>query len=385
MGSTNLVSDTTPTPVSIPLPIETSNFDSFLFPPMVNKAIKRMGFVTPTPIQELAIPHVLKGNDVLAQAPTGTGKTAAFGLPILTKLLASPNQVALVLAPTRELADQIIQVWREITYFNPELRCALLIGGMPMDKQIRDIRRGPRLVVATPGRLNDHLKRRTLTLRNCSILILDEADRMLDMGFEPQLRAILPHLPQIRQTMMFSATIPHQVERLANQYLRQPVRLSVKESVENIPKINQIIVETTFLRKEETLLKELQAREGSALVFTRTRISADRVARYLETKGLLVEKLHGGRSQNQRHGALKGIKDGRIDVLVATDIAARGIDIRQVTHVINYDLPQTTEDYIHRIGRTARAGASGEAISLVMPEERWQWKRIAKDLQRKNI
>jgi ATP-dependent RNA helicase DeaD len=363
---------------AVQTPLVPNNFDFFELLPGISDALKKMAFEIPTPIQQMAIPVGLIGADILAQAPTGTGKTAAFCIPILTKLLNAPKTMALILAPTRELAGQIVEVWRELTFFTPEMRCALLIGGVSMHAQVGAIRNRPRLIIATPGRLNDHLRRRTLSLRQASILVLDEADRMLDMGFEPQLREVLPHLPQIRQTLMFSATISYEVERLARQYLKSPQRMAVAETVENIPKIKQILVETDFLHKEETLLKELLARSGQALVFTKTRTSADRVARYLEVRGVPVEKLHGGRAQNQRQNALKSLKTGRIQVLVATDIAARGLDIRNITHVINYDLPQSVEDYIHRIGRTARAGASGEALSLVLPEERWQWKRISR-------
>ncbi|MEE8206568.1 MAG: DEAD/DEAH box helicase, partial [Nitrospinaceae bacterium] len=253
----------------------------------------------------------------------------------------------------------------------------LLIGGMSMRPQIDKLRRGVRLVVATPGRLLDHLDRRTLDLKSLDVLVLDEADRMLDMGFAPQLNKILPYLPKMRQTLLFSATLPANIEQLSARYLTHPVRVTVGAVSRPVEKIQQSIVETTAARKNETLVDELHARKGSVLIFARTKARTDRVARHLQKYGHSVTRLHGDRTQGQRNSAVAGFRDGRFRILVATDIAARGIDISHIANVINYDLPHVPEDYVHRIGRTARAGAEGQAISFVTPEDRGQWRAIS--------
>jgi len=304
-------------------------------------------------------------------------KTAAFCIPIVDRLLKHPQKSALILVPTRELAAQVTGVLKELTRFAPNIKGAVLIGGMSMRPQIDKLRRGVRIVVATPGRLLDHLDRRTLKMDSLDVLVLDEADRMLDMGFAPQLNKILPYLPKDRQTLLFSATLPGNIEQLSARYLSSPVRVTVGAVSRPIEKIQQSVVETTAAGKNEKLVDELLAREGSVLVFARTKARTDRVARHLKKYGHSVTRIHGDRTQGQRNSAVAGFRDGRFRIMVATNIAARGIDISHIANVINYDLPHVPEDYVHRIGRTARAGADGQAISFVTPEDRGQWRAIS--------
>ena len=348
----------------------------------VELALKAMGFEIPTPIQSKAIPFALQGRDIVGCAQTGTGKTAAYLIPILERLLTSSGKTALVLVPTRELVQQIEIFWRKLAEFAPDLRCAPLIGGAPMPSQIRALSRKPRLVVATPGRLIDHLERRTVDLSRVDMLVLDEADRMLDMGFAPQLKQVLRSVPTQRQTLLFTATWAPVMDQIAEQHLNDPERVTIGEVSQAAPDVIQTLVSTTGQRKNETLLDELNRRPGSILVFARTQLRTDRVARYLSSYGVAVNSLHGGRTQGQRNSALGAFRSGKIRVLVATDIAARGIDVAQIAHVINYDLPQAPEDYIHRIGRTGRAGATGSAVSLITPEDRASWQEISRHLKK---
>jgi superfamily II DNA/RNA helicase len=354
------------------------SFHDMPLPEVLLKALDTMQFVEPTPIQEQSIPLILAERDLLACAQTGTGKTAAFSLPMLTRLMAEPNKGALILAPTRELALQITEFVAKLTWNMPRLKPVLLIGGAPMQKQTRLLMQKPRVIVATPGRLVDHLQQRTVDLSRTALLVLDEADRMLDMGFAPQLREILKHIPEARQTLLFSATMPDDIRRLASQHLRAPAEVHVNPEKPVASRIQHVVIQTTGETKNEVLITELNQREGSVLIFARTKHRTDRLAKYLQRFGFSVTRLHGDRSQSQRESALKGFRVGTYRILVATDIAARGIDIPHIAHVINYDLPQTPEDYVHRIGRTARAGATGEALCLLIPEEHSQWRRIAR-------
>ena len=359
-----------------------NHFNELKLPETLTKALQAMKFEKPTPIQEKAIPVALTHRDLIGCAQTGTGKTAAFSIPMISRLLKNPHKTGLILVPTRELGSQILEVLTKLTLFNPELRSILLIGGMSMKAQIKAAQTKPRIIVATPGRLVDHLKRGNVTLSSVEVLVLDEADRMLDMGFAPQLNEILRFLPKARQTLFFSATLPSNIEKLSARYLRDPVRVTVGAVSEPVKKIQQSVIQTLVAKKNDTLLDELNLRKGSILVFARTQSRTDRVARYLTEYGLKVTRIHGGRSQGQRNAAVAGFKDGKFRIMVATDIAARGIDIPHIAHVINYDLPQVPEDYIHRIGRTARAGAEGEAVSFITPEDRQQWREISKLLER---
>ena len=352
------------------------HFETFELPQKLNDALKAMEFEIPTPIQAQAIPIALKGRDLIGCAQTGTGKTAAFCIPTLVHLLADRNKTALILAPTRELAMQIEGVWKDLTRFSPEIRSAILVGGNSMQPQMQALKRNPRLLIATPGRLIDHLQRGSLNLSRVGILILDEADRMLDMGFAPQLSQIMRFVPQSRQTLLFSATWSPVVDDLAKKYLKTPARVSVEKASRAAQTVHQSMIATTMKEKNEALLDELNEREGSVLVFVRTKSRTDRVAKYLSSYGLDVNRIHGGRTQGQRNAALSAFRVGKVRILVATDIAARGIDVVNIQHVINYDLPQVAEDYIHRIGRTGRAGSEGCAVSFVTPEDRSQWRDI---------
>ncbi len=331
---------------------------------------QRAGFTNPTPIQTAAIPVALTGRDLLGCAQTGTGKTAAFVLPTAQRLANDPAGVALVLAPTRELAQQIADTVRLLT--DDGNRVACILGGASMNQQIHTLRAAPRWIIATPGRLIDHIDRGSVRLANVRVLVLDEADRMLDMGFAPQLRRILAVIPTERQTLLFSATMPSPGDPgwrdVLKAGLRDPMRVAVDP-----PRVAARAEQSLWLveqaSKTNALTALLRDEAGSVLVFTRTKHRADRVARQLGQAGFTADRIHGDRSQGQRERALAGFRSGEVRILVATDIAARGIDVDGVTHVVNYDLPTDAEDYVHRIGRTARAQRSGRATSFVMPDE----------------
>jgi ATP-dependent RNA helicase RhlE len=338
-------------------------------------ALDHAGFEAPTPIQSRAIPPALAGKDVIGCAATGTGKTAAFLLPILERLAThSPHGQAkrgprsLVLAPTRELA---LQIGAEAERFGKDqkVRAAVVIGGVGMGPQTDAFRSGVELIIATPGRLNDHLDRGSARLEAVEILVLDEADRMLDMGFKPQLDRILQHVPKKRQTMLFSATMAGEVADFAARHLKEPVRVEVSRSGDTVQRATQQVFLIGQEEKLALLLALLEEDELSTLVFTRTKRRADKVSKALNAAGHKVSVIHADRSQGQRRAALEGFKDGTHRVLVATDIAARGIDVAEIGHVINFDLPHVPEDYVHRIGRTARAEASGRASSFASPDE----------------
>lgn len=317
---------------------------------------------TPTPIQTAAIPIGLGGHDVIGLAQTGTGKTFAFGLPIAQRL--RQGQVALVLAPTRELAQQIVESFNKIG-----LAATLIIGGDSMGRQIRELKARPRVIVATPGRLIDHLQQRTLNLRDVSIVVLDEADRMLDMGFAPAIRTIMRQLPTQRQTMLFSATMPASIASLAEEFLHQPKRVDVAPPGTAAHLVTQEVVYLPQERKQEYLRTLIGKTRGSTLVFARTRHGARKLARMLHNDGHKSAEIHADRTLAQRRAALEGFKSGQVRVLVATDIAARGIDVKDIELVINFDVPQSPEDYVHRIGRTGRAGAAGRAITLALLDQ----------------
>ncbi len=340
------------------------------------KALHTEGYTTPTPIQAQAIPSVLAGKDLLGVAQTGTGKTAAFALPILQRLAAQRRPAmracarALVLSPTRELAAQIAESFR--TYGrHTGLTVAVMYGGAPQRPQIAAMSRGVDILVATPGRLIDHINQRTVVLSGTEILVLDEADQMLDMGFIRPIRQILSKISAKRQSLFFSATMPREIGELADEMLREPIRVSVTPAAKTADRARQSVIHVDP-QKKSALLVTLFADPAMrrTLVFTRTKRGADKVARHLAAAGIRIAAIHGNKSQKQREAALAEFRAGRIRGLVATDIAARGIDVDGVTHVINYDLPVTPESYVHRIGRTARAGAEGIAISLCGSEER---------------
>ncbi|HWE16971.1 MAG TPA: DEAD/DEAH box helicase [Hyphomicrobiaceae bacterium] len=346
------------------------------------RALQCAGYATPTPIQAQAIPIVLAGRDMLGIAQTGTGKTAAFALPILQRLAADlrPSQRkgcrVLVLAPTRELATQIADSFRSYGR-NLNLTVAVVLGGVNHRSQARRMERGVDVLVATPGRLNDHLAEGNVVLAGTEVLVLDEADRMLDLGFLPQIRRIVSRLSAKRQSLFFSATMPREIGKLADELLRDPARIAVAAVATVADRVTQRVIHVESGNKLSLLVELLGAPEMSrALVFTRTKRRADRVARHLEEASIGVAAIHGGKSQPQRERALAAFRTSKVRVLVATDIAARGIDIDEVTHVVNYELPDVPEAYVHRIGRTARAGAAGIAISLCDAEERGQLRDI---------
>lgn len=359
-----------------------NSFSELKLPEPLNKAIQVMGFEKPTPIQAQSIPAAMIGKNIIGNAQTGSGKTAAFSIPMITYLAQNPTQHALILVPTRELADQVCKVIQSLTKFMPALAPVSLIGGVAMGPQFSALKRRPRIVVATPGRLTDHLHRRSIRLNAFSFLVLDEADRMLDMGFIPQLEEILKYVPQKRQTLLFSATMAPQILKLTQKYIQNPVHVKIAETPQEAPKISQSVLEVAAPKKNEAVLDQLNTREGTVLIFARTQNRTDRLARYLESYAVKVARIHGGRSQAQRMKALDAFRKGSIRVLVATDIAARGIDVDHVAHVINYDLPRAAEDYVHRIGRTGRAGREGQALSMVTPEDRGDWKAIQRFLSK---
>ncbi len=347
------------------------NFSDFKLDPQLLSAVRRMGFKEPTQIQRQAIPPVQAGRDILASAETGSGKTAAFLLPIMDSLLVLPRcrTRALVLAPTRELAAQTTEHFRALAGRTP-LRCAAIYGGVGMGPQERALRLGVDLVVATPGRLLDHFRGPHARFADLRFLVLDEADRMLDMGFLPDVRRILGRLPAGRQTMLFSATLPPSIVELAQEMLNEPVQLNVSRKSAPAGGITHSAWPVHAVKKPGLFLELLgQVISGSVLVFTRTKHRADRLAVFLNGNGVRCERIHGNRSQTQRDAALAGFRRGRYQVLVATDLAARGIDVAGLGTVVNYDVPHIPEDYIHRVGRTARAQATGDALSLVSPEE----------------
>jgi ATP-dependent RNA helicase RhlE len=321
----------------------------------------------PTPIQHQAIPVALTGKDIIGIAQTGTGKTLAFGIPLLQRLSLMPGR-ALILVPTRELAYQIEE---SLSLIAPGLgiRTAVFVGGASMEIQRRMLKMNPRILVATPGRLNDHLEQKTVTLQEVRILVLDEADRMLDMGFKPQIDRILAHVPRDRQTMLFSATMPQQIAKLATTHMRLPLRIEVAPAGTTVKNVEQ---ELFVVRKEEKLRlleKLLTDYQGTVLVFSRTKHGAKKITRILRAAGHSAAEIHANRTLSQRREALQGFQTGKYRVLVATDIAARGIHVTGIEVVINFDLPDDPEDYVHRIGRTARAGREGRAISFATPDQ----------------
>lgn len=336
----------------------------------VLQAVRDAGYERPTPIQARAIPWVLKGRDVIGLAQTGTGKTAAFTLPIIHRILGGPRRLrVLVLAPTRELTAQVKGSFASYAA-HTDLTVVDVYGGVKLGPQEQALRRGVDVVVATPGRLIDHMERGNVAFDDLEVLVLDEADRMLDMGFAPQINRIVAQIPPYRQTLLFSATMPPEVEALARKYLRKPIVVQVGRRTEAASTVAHAVYPVPRERKSALLVELLKRGDmDSVLVFTRTKHGADRVVRALTREGIAAVALHADKTQAQRTEALEQFKSGRIRVLVATDIAQRGLDIAGITHVINYDVPAQPEDYVHRIGRTGRAAASGDAFTFMAPDE----------------
>lgn len=354
-----------------------SGFDRMGLHPSILKALAQMGFDKPTPIQEKSIPPALMGQDILGSAQTGTGKTAAFSIPMVQYLLLNPARNAMVLTPTRELAQQVAEVVREVSATNRGMNTALLIGGMDMKAQVNELRRRPRVIVGTPGRIIDHLEQGTLFLGATEFLVLDETDRMLDMGFGIQLAKIRKFLKSGRQTLMFSATLPPNIKELAGDYLKSPVRIAVGGNSQPIEKIKQSVIKTDGKGKMRALVDAIKHRKDETIIiFCRTKSGTDNLSKRLNERGFESRAIHGDLSQAQREMVLEDFRESKFRVLVATDVASRGLDISHIKLVVNYELPQAPEDYVHRVGRTGRAGAEGEALCLLTPEDAEQWRLI---------
>ncbi len=344
-------------------------FEQLALAPELLRAVEELGFSTATPIQTMAIPEALAGKDVMGRAQTGTGKTAAFMLPTLQRLRGGDGLRALVLCPTRELAIQVAEATREYAKYIDSW-IGVLYGGTSVQKDIRDLRAGYDVLVATPGRLIDHLERGNVSLSEVEVLILDEADRMLDMGFRPQINQILKHCPKNRQTLFFSATLPNEVKSLAYDSLRDPVTVEAAPQATTAEGVEQFVYPVDGRRKA-SLLIELLKRPGmdSVIVFTRTKFGADKLIGQLQQAGVESAVMHGDRAMKDRVRALDAFRDREVRVLVATDVAQRGLDVEGISHVINFDVPQDPDSYVHRVGRTARAGQTGEAITFMSPGE----------------
>lgn len=351
-------------------------FEDFGLSPALNKSLARMKYTKPTPIQKRAIPLTMEGHDIMGSAQTGTGKTAAFAIPLIEKLLTNPRGSALVLTPTRELGKQIMDIMHQLLGPKSPIKTAFIIGGESMNKQINQLRARPRLIVGTPGRINDHLERGNMKLHDTHFLVLDETDRMLDMGFTVQLERIFKYIPKERQTLMFSATLPKNILKLSEKYLKNPKRVSVGETNVIAKNIKQEVIRIEQDKKYNELMSQLHSRSGSVIVFIKTKYNADRMAKNLRRDGFTSEALHGDLRQNKRDKVMQNFRKQNFRILIATDIAARGLDVPHIEHVINYDLPQVAEDFIHRMGRTARAGAQGSAISFVSNNDGRKWSAI---------
>ena len=354
------------------------NFNDLPIENKLKNSIKYADFKSPTPIQSKSIPVSLTGKDILGTAQTGTGKTLAFTIPMINKLILDKNAMALIICPTRELASQVMQTVLRLNVREIGIGNALLIGGESMQKQLKKLKKRARIIVGTPGRINDHLKRQSLNLSKVSYLVLDETDRMLDMGFTPQIELILKFIPKNHQTLLFSATLPNNILRISEKYLNNPERIAVGSLSTPIEKIKQETFQTTQDKKYHELINQLVERSGSILVFVKTKHGADKIVKRLKYDGHSADAIHGNLRQSKRDRVIAGFRNGKSRILIATDVAARGLDIPLIQHVINYDLPQVPEDYIHRIGRTGRAGKEGSALTFLTPNDRSMWNSISR-------
>lgn len=353
-----------------------TKFKDMGLPEAIQRSLEQMQFEEATPIQAETIPLAIQGRDILGSAQTGTGKTAAFGIPLVSKLLSNEIGCALVMTPTRELASQVMSQLQAMLGKRSKINSALLIGGDSMRKQINQLDKQPRLIVGTPGRINDHLQSHHLTLEDTNFLVLDETDRMLDMGFSVQVERILRYMPAQRQTLLFSATLPKHIVRISEKYLSNPARICVSPPSSPAANIKQDLLRINQDDKYFHLLTQIEDREGSIIIFLKTKYGTEKMAAKLSKEGHSANAIHGDLRQNKRDRVIAAFRDKKYRILVATDVAARGLDIPHIEHVINYDLPQCPEDYIHRIGRTARAGAEGSALNFITPEDKSKWNAI---------
>ena len=357
-----------------------SNFNTLGISKEILFNLNNLRLTNPTPIQKKAIIPALEGKDILANAKTGTGKTAAFGIPLIQKLNENKEVSVIILTPTRELAIQVDKHLKDLMGNNIKIRSAVIIGGESIQKQIKLIKNKVRLIIGTPGRICDHLNKGTLKLNKISHLVLDETDRMLDLGFSLQIKKIIKFIPKKRQTLLFSATIPINIEKISQEYLQNPIRISIPDDNQILTNIEHNVLNLNSNEKYDKLLEEIDSRDGSILVFMKTKHSSKKMCLKLQKYGLSVNTIHGNVRQSKRISILNNFRKKKYRILVATDVAARGLDIPHIKHVINYDLPQNSEDYIHRIGRTARAGSSGAAICFVTEKDKKLWKVISKKI-----
>ena len=353
-----------------------NSFANFGLSKTLEKSILNMGFISPTSVQEKSIPFALEGRDLLGSAQTGTGKTGAFAIPLIQKLMRDEVSTALVLTPTRELAKQVLTVIEGLLYGQNAINISCLIGGEQITKQLKQLKRKPRIVVGTPGRINDHLIRKSLKLDRAKFIVLDETDRMLDMGFGIQIDRILKYIPKERQTLMFSATLPEQIIKLSKKYLTNPERVSIGKTNVVAQNINNEIIKIKKEDKYKLLLEQLDNREGTILIFVKTKHGTVKMAKNLSHDHFASEPLNGNLRQNKRDTVMRKFREKKFRIMVATDIAARGLDVPHIEHVINYDLPQLAEDYIHRLGRTGRANSIGSAVTFVSSKELGKWNEI---------
>ena len=354
------------------------NFNSFNLSENLKKSLKGLRFTKPTEVQSKTISFAINKEDILASAETGSGKTAAYLIPLIQQVSTNSKVSGLVLTPTRELAQQVADVAKLLVGYRSGINISLLVGGASMTNQLNQLKKYPKIIIGTPGRINDHLSRKSLSLRYFNFLVLDEADRMLDMGFGEQVDKIVEHLPEQRQTLLFSATLPKEIIKLSKKYLNNPKRVEVKDNNVIKSQIKQKVVNTKTEQKYDELLDEITVRKGSILIFVRTKYATEKLKKRLTRDTVKSSALHGDLRQNKRNRILEDFRNQRFRILVATDIASRGLDVPHIGHVINYDLPQVPEDFIHRIGRTARAGSIGEAVSFVTPSDKKMWKSIEK-------
>ena len=346
------------------------------------KILKGLKFENPTPIQEKVIPVALQGNDVMGTAQTGSGKTLSYILPIVEKLRINVNDKFLILTPTRELAEQVFSVAKIFLGHGKPFKAINLIGGKGIFSQINQLKKNPQIIIGTPGRINDLLERKSLGLSKCSVVVLDEMDRMLDMGFGYQVDKIMKQVNKNRQMIMLSATIPAQIRKVSSKYLNNPVNISIENNDVIETNIKQKVINTIPNEKVNELIDQIDQRKGSILIFAKTKIGVDKLVKKLKASSIKASALHGGMRQNKRSKIMQNFRDERFRILVATDIASRGLDVPHIEHIINYDMPQAPEDFIHRIGRTARAGSVGEAVSFLTQKDTRIWRSIERLLSK---